>query len=65
MAVQLRRLGITHVLFDRREPAGVHAAALSISSPQMQRACLQEYDDGRYRVCRLDYAELPGPQRRR
>ena len=50
----LRRLGITHVLFDRRPLITANAELLAILSPQVQQACVPEYDDGRYWVCRLD-----------
>jgi 4-amino-4-deoxy-L-arabinose transferase-like glycosyltransferase len=54
----LRRLGITHVLFDRRVLTAANAERLSILSPQVQQACVPEYDDGRYWLCRLDYGRL-------
>jgi hypothetical protein len=54
----LRRLGITHVLFDRRALPPANADRLSIWSPQVQQACVPEYDDGRYWLCRLDYGRL-------
>ena len=50
----LRRLRITHVLFDRRALTTANAERLSIVSPQVQQACATEYDDGRYWLCRLD-----------
>ncbi|MDQ3347162.1 MAG: glycosyltransferase family 39 protein [Acidobacteriota bacterium] len=60
----LRHLEITHVLFDRRRLGGAHTETLAIASPGMQQACIPEYDDGRYWVCRLDYGRLPaGPSR--
>jgi hypothetical protein len=51
---ELRRLRITHILFDRRELSRVKAGAPAIAAPELQRACVREYDDGRYWVCRLD-----------
>ena len=55
----LRRLGLTHILYDRRELARPETAGLAIASPAVQQACVPEYDDGRYWVCRLDYSRLP------
>ncbi len=55
----LRSLKVTHVLFDRRQLAGA-AGALAIASPRLLQACMPEYDDGRYWVCRLDYERLGG-----
>jgi len=54
----LRRLEITHVLFDRRQPGGPNTDALGIASPRLQQACIPEYDDGRYWLCRLEYERL-------
>jgi hypothetical protein len=51
---ELRRLRITHILFDRRELSRVKADAPAIAAPELQQACVREYDDGRYWVCRLD-----------
>jgi hypothetical protein len=59
----LRRLRITHVLFDRRELAGVKAGALAIASPRLQQACISEYDNRRYWLCRLDYTRLDSIRR--
>jgi hypothetical protein len=56
----LRRLGITHVLFDRRELSRLRAEARVPASPAFQRACITEYEDGRFFVCRIDYGSLPG-----
>jgi 4-amino-4-deoxy-L-arabinose transferase-like glycosyltransferase len=57
----LRRLRITHVLFDRRELAPQGAGSLALASPAFQQACVSEFDDGRYWVCRVDYSRLPDP----
>jgi Dolichyl-phosphate-mannose-protein mannosyltransferase len=54
----LRALGITHVLFDRRELERLHAETLAIGSPAIQRACTVFYEDRRVWVCRLDYSRL-------
>jgi hypothetical protein len=51
----LRRLRITHVLFDRHELSRLKGDSLAIMSPEVQQACASEYDDGRYWLCRLDY----------
>ena len=58
----LRRLRITHVLFDRRELSRQEAGSLALASPSFQRACASEFDDGRYWVCRVDYSRLPAPE---
>jgi hypothetical protein len=55
----LRRLGITHVLFDRRELARIDGERLAIGSPAIQQACAVAYDDRRVWVCELDYRRLP------
>lgn len=55
----LRRLGITHVLFDGRELTRLAAESRAIASPAFQQACTPEYADGRFRVCRIDYSRLP------
>jgi hypothetical protein len=54
----LRRLGITHVLFDRRELSRLNADSLAITAPEMRQACASEFDDGRYWLCRLNYTRL-------
>ncbi len=51
----LRHLGITHVLFDRRELARMEADKLAIGSAAVQRLCVPEYEDRRFWLCRLDY----------
>lgn len=55
----LRALGITHVLFDRRELERLHAETLAIGSSAIQQACTVFYEDRRVWVCRLDYSRLP------
>ena len=55
----LRRLGITHVLFDRDELARLDVYQLAIASPAIQQACLVVYEDRRVWVCRLDYSRFP------
>ena len=55
----LRRLGITHVLFDRRELTPQRGgSSLALASAGFQEACVPEFDDGRYWLCRLEY-DLP------
>jgi hypothetical protein len=54
----LRRLGITHVLFDQRELSLMSAKSLVLASSRFQQACTPEYSDGRFRVCRIDYSRL-------
>ena len=55
----LRRLGITHVLFDRRELTRIGGEALAIGSQPFQQACDVVYDDRRVWVCAIDYRRLP------
>jgi hypothetical protein len=57
-AATLRRLGITHVLFDQRELAQMNAESLVLASSRFQQACTPEYSDSRFSVCRIDYARL-------
>ncbi len=57
----LRALGITHILFDRRELARLQPEALAVASPEFMQACVAEYDDGQYWVCGVDYS----PERER
>ena len=52
----LRALGITHILFDRRELARLQPEALAVASPEFMQACVAEYDDGHYWVCGVDYS---------
>jgi hypothetical protein len=59
----LRRLGITHVLFDRRELSRLREDSLVLASPAFQQACTFEYADPQFCLCRVDYTRLPGPQR--
>ena len=54
----LRALGITHVLFDRRELVRLNAGNLAIGSPAIQQACTVVYEDRQVWVCRLDYSRL-------
>jgi 4-amino-4-deoxy-L-arabinose transferase-like glycosyltransferase len=63
----LRQLGVTHVLFDRREMGRLHVDELAIASPPFLHACVAQFDDGRFEVCRIDYARLAavGAQSRR
>jgi 4-amino-4-deoxy-L-arabinose transferase-like glycosyltransferase len=56
----LRRLGITHVLFDRRELSRLAAEARVSASTAFQHACTVEYEDSRFFVCRIEYGRLPG-----
>jgi hypothetical protein len=50
----LARLGVTHVLFDKRQFADPNFTALAIASPAMRACCLaQVYDDGRFAVYRV------------
>jgi dolichyl-phosphate-mannose-protein mannosyltransferase len=58
----LHRLGITHVLFDRRELSRLNDDWLVLASPAFQQACTVEYSDRRFFVCRVDYTRLPGRQ---
>jgi hypothetical protein len=51
----LQRLGVTHVLFNRRELPNLEKAGLPIASPVVQHACATQYQDHRYRLCRIDY----------
>lgn len=60
-AETLRRLRITHVLFDRRELSPERAGSLALASPAFQQACSTEFDDGRFWLCRVDYSRLPRP----
>jgi hypothetical protein len=59
----LRRLGITHILFDRRELARLGEDSLVLASPAFQQACRYEYRDPQFCLCRVDYTTLPGLQR--
>ena len=54
----MRRLGITHVLFDQRELSQMSAKSLVLASSRFQQACTPEYSDGRFSVCRIDYGRL-------
>lgn len=54
----LRRLGITHVLFDRRQMQDREALALALASFEVQQACERQFDDGRYWLCRLEYDRM-------
>jgi 4-amino-4-deoxy-L-arabinose transferase-like glycosyltransferase len=56
----LRALGITHVLFDRRELTRLQGETLALGSTALQQACTVDYDDRRFWVCRLDYERLGG-----
>ena len=58
-AASLRRLGITHVLFDRRELAQMSDKSLVLASSGFQQACTPEYSDSRFSVCRIDFGRLP------
>ncbi len=60
-AKALRRLRITHILFDRRELSPQRAGSLALASSAFQQACVSEFDDGRYWLCRVDYSRLPAP----
>jgi 4-amino-4-deoxy-L-arabinose transferase-like glycosyltransferase len=57
----LRNLGITHVLFDRRELARLDPDNRAVASPEFQRGCISDYDDRRFWLCRIDYARLLPP----
>ena len=57
-AEALRDLGITHVLFDRRELSRWDVERVAISSASFQQGCIREYDDRRLWLCRLDYGRL-------
>ncbi len=59
----LRRLGITHVLFDRRELSRLSEDSTVLASPAFQQACTFEYTDGRFCLCRVDYTKLPQLQK--
>ncbi len=54
----LKRLQVTHILYDarafRREPL----ARLAIASPRFRHACVVEHADGRFILCRVDYEQL-------
>jgi hypothetical protein len=54
----LRRLGVTHVLFDLRELPDLQRQGVPIASPVAQRVCKTEYEDRRYRLCRLEFTAL-------
>ena len=56
-----RRLGITHVLFDRRELARLTPDTTVLASQPFQQACTTEYSDRRFVLCRIDYSRLPSP----
>jgi hypothetical protein len=56
-----RRLGITHVLFDRRELSRLTPDATVLASQPFQQACTTEYSDRRFVLCRIDYSRLPSP----
>jgi hypothetical protein len=56
-----RRLGITHVLFDRRELSRLTPDATVLASQPFQQACMTEYSDRRFVLCRIDYSRLPSP----
>ncbi len=58
----LRALQITHVLFDRRTALAPGDTSLAIASPAFQQACVSEYDDGRYWVCRVAYERIAAGQ---
>jgi 4-amino-4-deoxy-L-arabinose transferase-like glycosyltransferase len=58
-AAALRDLGITHVLFDRRELQRLDGATLALGSAAFEQACTREFDDRRFWVCRVDYQRLP------
>jgi hypothetical protein len=55
----LRSLGITHILFDRRELGRLSPDSVALASPAFQRGCIADYDDRRFWLCRLDYTRLP------
>jgi 4-amino-4-deoxy-L-arabinose transferase-like glycosyltransferase len=60
-AAAQRRLGITHVLFDRRELSRLSPDSSVLASPAFQQACATEYADGRFWLCRIDYSRLSPP----
>jgi hypothetical protein len=50
----LRELGITHILFDKRQLAEGPAGALAVASAAMRACCLERvYEDERFAVYRL------------
>jgi hypothetical protein len=54
----LSQLGITHVLFDKRDFESGSVQAIAIGTPQMQRCCLALlYEDDRFAL----YEVRPGP----
>lgn len=57
-AEALRGLGVTHVLFDRRELSRWDVERVAISSAAFQQGCIREYDDQHLWLCRLDYGRL-------
>jgi hypothetical protein len=57
-AAALRRLRITHVLFDRRELSRLSEDSLVLASPDFQQACTFEYSDSRFCLCRIDFSRL-------
>jgi hypothetical protein len=61
----LRRLRITHVLFDKRELARLTAESRALASPAFQQACTPEYTDRWFQVCRIDFSRLAPSNRAR
>ena len=55
----LRRLAITHVLFERRELSRLAADSRVLASSGFQQACPSEYADPKFLLCRVDYSRLP------
>jgi hypothetical protein len=54
----LRGLGITHVLFDRRELVLLREDRRVLASAAFQEACAPEYTDSRFVLCRVDYGRF-------
>jgi hypothetical protein len=54
----LRGLGITHVLFDRRDLVVLREDGRVLASAAFQAACAPEYADNRFVLCGIDYGRF-------
>ena len=54
----LRGLGITHVLFDRRDLVTLREDGRVLASAAFQDGCAPEYSDNRFVLCGIDYGRF-------
>lgn len=55
VASAMKQLGVTHVLFEKRALPELATQGLPIASAAVQEACRTEYEDRRFRLCRMHY----------